>query len=186
MTIVRQRLWIDLPPAWRSWWVGVRGTCSPTEACVPEFPHSEFGSPMRTNKGLWISILQVSSWKSSCHPKCTYWTNNDVTPIMLSTLMWRLAEYVHLGNRLLIRMKTWFHDFWLAPQQRYWQNRETANVGIDSSVGRAPARQSGGRRFKSHSSKFVFVHPNLSTNENIYETGWVYTRPWANCTTNVW
>ena len=57
----------------------------------------------------------------------------------------------------------WFHGFWLAPpKQRYWQNRETANVGQDSSVGRAPARQSGGRRFKSHSSKFFFVHPNLS------------------------
>ena len=48
-----------------------------------------------------------------------------------------------------------------APEQRYWQNRETANVGLDSSVGRAPARQSGGRRFKSRSSQFVFVHPNL-------------------------
>ena len=36
------------------------------------------------------------------------------------------------------------------------------NVGLDSSVGRAPARQSGGRRFKSRSSQFFFVHPNLS------------------------
>ena len=27
-----------------------------------------------------------------------------------------------------------------------------------------PARQSGGRRFKSRSSKFFFVHPNLSQN----------------------
>ena len=36
------------------------------------------------------------------------------------------------------------------------------NVGLDSAVGRAPARQSGGRRFKSRSSKFFFVHPNLS------------------------
>ena len=40
--------------------------------------------------------------------------------------------------------------------------RETANVGLDSSVGRALARQSGGRRFKSRSSQFFFVHPNLS------------------------
>ena len=39
---------------------------------------------------------------------------------------------------------------------------ETPNVGLDSSVGRAPARQPGGRRFKSRSSKFVFVYPNLS------------------------
>ena len=50
-----------------------------------------------------------------------------------------------------------------APEQIYWQNRETANVGLDSSVGRAPARQSGGRRFKSRCSNFFFVHPNLST-----------------------
>ena len=116
-----------------------------------------------------------------------------------------------------------------APEQRYWQNREIANVGLDrrisnwasprtsalkprlsvsshntdarqtierltlssysacvntenlvikpgsaqidvnfvnlkfvySSVGRAPARQSGGRRFKTRSSQFFFVHPNL-------------------------
>ena len=37
---------------------------------------------------------------------------------------------------------------------KFWQNRETANVGLDSSVGRAPTRQSGGRRFKSRSSQF--------------------------------
>ena len=42
-----------------------------------------------------------------------------------------------------------------------WQNREIANVGLDSSVGRAPARQSGDRRFKSSSSKFFFVRPNV-------------------------
>ena len=47
-----------------------------------------------------------------------------------------------------------------APEQRYWQNRETANIGLVSSVGREPARQSGGRRFKSRSSQFFFVHPN--------------------------
>ena len=53
-----------------------------------------------------------------------------------------------------------------APEQRYWQNRETANVGLDSSVGRAPARQSEGCRFKSRSSKFFFVHPNLSNSSS--------------------
>ena len=32
-------------------------------------------------------------------------------------------------------------NFWLAPhEQRYWQNRESANIGLVSSVGRAPAR----------------------------------------------
>ena len=45
---------------------------------------------------------------------------------------------------------------------RYWQNRETANVGLDSSVGRAPACQSGGRRFKSRSSQFsLFIQTYL-------------------------
>ena len=42
-----------------------------------------------------------------------------------------------------------------------FSNRETANIGLVSSVGRAPARQSGGRRFKSSSSKLFFVHPNF-------------------------
>ena len=44
------------------------------------------------------------------------------------------------------------------------QNRETANIGLVSSVGRAPARQSGGRSFKSCSSKFYFVYPKLLDN----------------------
>ena len=39
---------------------------------------------------------------------------------------------------------------------------ETANVGLDSSVGLAPTRQSGGRRFKSRSRKFVYVYLTLS------------------------
>ena len=50
------------------------------------------------------------------------------------------------------------------PPQRYWKNRETVNIGLVGSVGRAPARQSGGRRFKSRSSKFFFVHPKIILN----------------------
>ena len=42
------------------------------------------------------------------------------------------------------------------------QRKLTANVGLDSSVGRAPARQSGGRRFKSRSSQFSLFIQNLS------------------------
>ena len=43
-----------------------------------------------------------------------------------------------------------------------WQNRGDLQYrAIVSSVVRAPARQSGGRRFKSCSSKFVFVHPKF-------------------------
>ena len=59
----------------------------------------------------------------------------------------------------------WFNDFWLGPpEQRYWQNRETVNIGLVSSVGRAPARQSGGRRFESRSSHFCLFIQNLSKN----------------------
>ena len=52
---------------------------------------------------------------------------------------------------------------WRPPNKDIDKIGETANVGLDASVGyRAPARQSGGRRFKFCSSKFFFVHPNLS------------------------
>ena len=47
------------------------------------------------------------------------------------------------------------------PEQRNLQNRETANIGLVSSVGRAPARQSGGRKFKSRSRQLFFVDPKL-------------------------
>ena len=70
------------------------------------------------------------------------------------TWAWSLAKGQYMVSWLLTG----------APEQRYWQNRETANVGLDSSVGRAPARQSGGRRFKSRSSQVFFVYPNLSKN----------------------
>ena len=54
-------------------------------------------------------------------------------------------------------------DFWLAPPNRNIDKigRPPMYVGRDSLVGRAPARQSGNRRFKSRSSKFFFVHQNL-------------------------
>ena len=58
----------------------------------------------------------------------------------------------------------WLASLTGAPEQRYWQKMETANIGLESSVGRAPARQSGGRGFKFRSSQFFFVHPNLSKN----------------------
>ena len=73
---------------------------------------------------------------------------------------------------------TWIKKYmvsWLltrAPEQGYWQNRETANVGLDSSVGTAPARQSGGRRFKSRSSffcssKFIWIKKGWNSPENL-------------------
>ena len=47
------------------------------------------------------------------------------------------------------------------PNKDIDKNRETANIGLVSSVGRAPARQSGDRRFKSRFSKFFFVYPKF-------------------------
>ena len=69
-------------------------------------------------------------------------------PGCIITWAWSLAKGQLYG----------LHDFWLAPpEQKYWQNRETANIGLFSSVGRAPARQSRGRKFKSRSSKMYPV-----------------------------
>ena len=69
---------------------------------------------------------------------------------------------MYLGRDPWRKGSIWLNDFWLAPpEERYWQNRETTNIGLVTSVGRAPARQSGGCRFKSHSSKFFFVHPKF-------------------------
>ena len=51
---------------------------------------------------------------------------------------------------------------------------ETANIGLDSSAGRAPARQSGGHRFKSRSSKFFFVHPNLLKKSLRFQGCWLF------------
>ena len=68
----------------------------------------------------------------------------------------------NIGRDPWLKGSTWLNNFWLAlPEQRYWQNRETTNTGIVSSVGRAPARQSRGHRFKSCSSKLFFVHPKF-------------------------
>ena len=67
-----------------------------------------------------------------------------------------------LGHDPWLKSSIRLNDFWLVPpEQRYWQNRESANIGLVSSVGRAPARQSGGRRFKSRSSIFFFVYPKF-------------------------
>ena len=79
-----------------------------------------------------------------CIPYCLF-------PGCIVTWAWSLAKGQYMVSWLLTG----------APEQRYWQNRETAYVGLDSSVGRAPARQSGGRRLKSRSSKFFFVYLNL-------------------------
>ena len=75
-------------------------------------------------------------------------------PGRIVTWAWSLAKGQYMVSWLLTG----------APEQRYWQNRETANVGLDSSVGRAPARQSGGRRFKSRSSQFsLFIQIYLKS-----------------------
>ena len=61
-------------------------------------------------------------------------------------------------TRIIPNLGRWLLIVFTYPKQRYWQNRETVNIGLVSSVGRVQAHQSGGRRFKSRSSKFVFVY----------------------------
>ena len=48
------------------------------------------------------------------------------------------------------------------PEQRYWQNRETANVGLDTSEPRHVNPEVCG--FKSRYGKIFLVQPNLSKN----------------------
>ena len=93
----------------------------------------------------YMIFIQKSCIPLWCIPYCLF-------PGCIVTWAWSLAKGQYMVSWLLTGV----------PEQRYWQNRETANVWLDSSVGRAPARQSGGRRFKSRSSQFFFVHPNLS------------------------
>ena len=76
------------------------------------------------------------------HPYCLF-------PGCIVTWVWSLAVGQYTVSWLLTG----------APEQRYWQNEETANIGLVSSVG----RQSGDRRFKSRSRKFV-----LSSSKNMY------------------
>ena len=85
----------------------------------------------------YIIKLTCTNIITYCIPYCLF-------PGRIVTWAWSLAKGQYMVSWLLTG----------APEQRYWQNRETANVGLDSSVGRAPARQSGGRRFKSRSSQF--------------------------------
>ena len=76
-------------------------------------------------------------------------------PGCIVTWAWSLAKGQYMVAWLLTG----------APEQRYWQNRETARYC--SSVGRAPVRQYGGHRFKSRSSQFFFVYPNLSVHKHV-------------------
>ena len=92
---------------------------------------------------LWLFLILETFWmnKESSYgasPYCLF-------PGCVVTWAWSLAKGQYMVEWLLTG----------TPKQRYWQNRETAKVGQDISVGRAPARHSGGRRFKSRSSQFV-------------------------------
>ena len=99
---------------------------------------------------LWFITwyLEKSCIPLWCIPYCLF-------PGCIVTWVWSLAKGQYMVSWLLTTPPP--------PKQRYWQNtcRGTANIGIHvvSSVGRALACQYRGRRFKSRSSKFVFVHP---------------------------
>ena len=51
-------------------------------------------------------------------------------------------------NPALINSFRFNPKLFYTPEQRYWRNRDTAKIGLDSSVGRAPARWSGDRWLK--------------------------------------
>ena len=75
-----------------------------------------------------------------------------------------LPEGVIYSWRLVYGLTT---SEWRPPEQRYWRNRETANIGLVSSVGRAPARQSRGRRFKSRSSFYCSSKMYLKCTQSV-------------------
>ena len=83
-------------------------------------------------------------------------------PGCIVTWAWSLAKGQYMVSWLLTG----------APEQRYWQNSVTANIGLDSSVGRELACQSGGRRFKSRSSQsfhsYVWLFFNYQTYTILY------------------
>ncbi len=69
------------------------------------------------------------------------------------------------------------------PEQRYWQNRETANIGgLDSSGGRTPARKTRGHWFKSRSTQCFFVQPQRKNFLPLIYSDWRLPRsrdpPW--------
>ena len=118
--------------------------------------YRDIGKSQFKKKTLWFITCLLHIYKKEkkksriplwCIPYCLF-------PGCIVTWAWSQAKCQYMVEWLMTG----------APEQRYWQNRETANVGLDSSVGRALARQSRGRRFKSRSSQFVIVHPNLLQN----------------------
>ena len=82
--------------------------------------------------------------------------NSQFTYQLVNNIQLFLKYHViyHKGNWL----GTFLEIFW-------WTNVVSLfggdNIGLVSSVGRAPACQFGGHRFKSRSSKFFFVHPKF-------------------------
>ena len=102
----------------------------------------------RNDKCFWQQCFKTKRTKSHIPLR---WSPGCRSPGCIVIWMWSLAT-------LQLRV------VWLLtgiPEQRYRQNRDTANIGLDSSVGRAPARSFGGRWFESHSSQF-FVQPRKS------------------------
>ena len=113
---------------------------------------------------LIIYLIKLSHRKMSCNWSPIFYNHKwrfpelyFEFPVLSPSWVMKIESESHKN----IKWKKKTSD-WRPPEQRYLQNRETANVGLDSSVGRAPACQSWGHRFKSRSSQFFFVHPNLS------------------------
>ena len=122
-----------------------------------------------------ISSLYITCFTEletlSCLQKAPVWITsarkvlqiNLVKPSFCASIKWPFNVLkIVVSNKIQ-------NDFWLAPHwQRYWQNRETANIGLVSSVGRVPARQSGGRNFS------LFIQ-NISKNVSSQFPLWFIT-----------
>ena len=115
---------------------------------------------LRFHALLIVTVLLKGKYNIGYSGKTVVIGNNYLLTLNQYRLIMNMLMYELNGESKV--MVSWFHDFWLAPpEQRYLQNRETTNIGLVSSAGRASARQSESRRFKSRLSKFVFVHPKF-------------------------
>ena len=124
-------------------------------------------------KTWWESLLVVTDHEHN--PECKWWSGiygkfteagfEAVTwiPYMHST-NWAIQRYVGGVPNSQLTLFIWQSE---ANEQRELTIRDTINVGLDSSVGKAPVWYSGGRCFKSATVNFSFVHLSMTKIMNI-------------------
>ena len=94
---------------------------------------------------IFIAKWCIPLWCVTASPYCLF-------PGCIVIWVWSLAKGQYMVSWLLTGAPTNkdIDKIWRLPI-----------IGLVSSVGRAPACQSGGRRFKPYSSKFFFVHQKI-------------------------